>query len=370
MKRFVTSLIITLLLSSATFGGNGAKPVELDETAELLKILKETDSRDAFLLTLQILVEVEPRRDGLLPTVIRRADKLGLLKGMSSGKLTAEQETLANAMGKILDARTSQKQSNTAGGALVGSGLGALIGGAIGRGPSALIGNAEGSLVGNGSGAIVGVAIGNCLDAESKKKATSLSKATKEDDIKTVYIPIFNNKTFQITPYRGMEFELTRAVIREVESKGYKVISDPNRADTELLGTLRAINKNITKRTQENEVGEGQLCNLAVAIVWRDLRSGFVLSNPPKDLSVAPAEELPPFDPDNLPRPEALEKANPVMVTMAGNYLPEVGETNPSAQTRVCNQLAKQIANMMEKDWRRPSIPHPEPELLPSPKQR
>ena len=79
------------------------------------------------------------------------------------------------------------------------------------------------------------------------------------DNVKTVYIPIFNNKTLQTAPFRLQEEDLTRAVIREVEMKGYKVISDPNRADTELRGTIVSLTKNLINRTQQNEVREGQL---------------------------------------------------------------------------------------------------------------
>ena len=108
-------------------------------------------------------------------------------------------------------------------------------------------------------------------------------------------------------------------------------------------------NKNIVKRTPDNgESREGQRI-LAAAIVWRDLRSGVVLSNSQKRPNVSPADD---FDPDNLARPDSLEKPEPVMVTGTGSYLPDVGETNAAAQTRVCNKLAKQIAEMMEKDWR------------------
>src|SRR5262249_31118753 len=40
-------------------------------------------------------------------------------------------------------------------------------------------------------------------------------------NIHTVYVPIFKNRTF----YKGLEFDLTRAVIREIEAKTpYKVV--------------------------------------------------------------------------------------------------------------------------------------------------
>jgi hypothetical protein len=184
------------------------------------------------------------------------------------------------------------------------------------------------------------------------------------DNIKTVYVPIFKNKAFQTGPYRGMEFELTRNVITQVEMKGYKVISDPNRADTELLGTIVTLTKNLINRTEQNEVREGEVV-VGVEIVWRDLRSGVVLTNPRKPLNVLPPAELPTFDLDNPPRPDSLEKAVPVIVTLSARFLPEVGETNSTAQSKVCYRLAQQIANMMEKDWQLPPKPCPTPDQIP-----
>ena len=180
------------------------------------------------------------------------------------------------------------------------------------------------------------------------------TKPNFDENIKSVYVPIFKNKSFQTTPFRGMEYELTRAVIREVESRApIKVISDPARADTELLGTIVSLNKNILNRNQFNEVREGEVA-VGVELVWRDLRSGVILSNPRKPKGVLPSADLPPFDPDNPPLAEALERPIPITVVFSGRYLPELGESNASAQTRVCDRLAKQVVNMMEKDWQMP----------------
>src|SRR3712207_3300847 len=78
-------------------------------------------------------------------------------------------------------------------------------------------------------------------------------------NITSVYVPIFKNMTFR----RGLEFDLTRAVVRAIEwYTPYKVISDfsaldctyADRADTELSGTIISLNKNILNRNQLNEV--------------------------------------------------------------------------------------------------------------------
>jgi len=178
-----------------------------------------------------------------------------------------------------------------------------------------------------------------------------------DENIRSVYVPIFTNKAFQTTPHRGIEMELTRAVIREIEATTpFKVISDCNKADTELLGTVVSLNKQLQNRNQQNEIREGEVV-LAVELVWRDLRTNEVLSNPPKPLGVLPTNELPRFGPDDpgtLPPPLPADRPVPVVISYAGRFLPEVGESNASAQTRVCNHLAKQIAAMMEKNWQAP----------------
>jgi hypothetical protein len=137
------------------------------------------------------------------------------------------------------------------------------------------------------------------------------TKPPFDEKYKTIYVPIFANKAFQTTPYRGMEMELTRAVIREIEWKSkMKVISDCNRADTELLGTIITLNKQILNRTQQNEVREGNVV-IAVELVWRDLRTNKVLSNPRRPVGIAAPTELPPFDPDNPPPRDNPDKAIP-----------------------------------------------------------
>src|SRR5471030_299804 len=51
--------------------------------------------------------------------------------------------------------------------------------------------------------------------------------------IRTVHVPIFKHDTMR----QGLEFELTKAVVREIEAKTtFKVVSGGH-ADTELTGT-------------------------------------------------------------------------------------------------------------------------------------
>src|SRR5687768_2229527 len=69
--------------------------------------------------------------------------------------------------------------------------------------------------------------------------------------IQTVYVPIPQNVTFR----RGLEFELKRAIDREIESKTpYRVTSNPDTADTELTTKIISRTKNVINFNQNNEV--------------------------------------------------------------------------------------------------------------------
>src|SRR5262245_25351765 len=72
-----------------------------------------------------------------------------------------------------------------------------------------------------------------------------------DKSIGSVRVPIFLNQT--IRP--GIEFELTKAVIREIEAKTpYKVVNGDCSADTELRGTIKITNKSVMLRNPENEI--------------------------------------------------------------------------------------------------------------------
>src|SRR6516164_224957 len=93
---------------------------------------------------------------------------------------------------------------------------------------------------------------------EGNGQFTVLGYSTKplyDSNIHTVFVPIFQN----LTLWRGLEFQLTRAVIREIEDKTpFKVVSDIETADTILTGKIISLNKNILNRDQVNEVREAE----------------------------------------------------------------------------------------------------------------
>lgn len=182
--------------------------------------------------------------------------------------------------------------------------------------------------------------------------------AIYDSNIKSVYVPVFNNRAFQTTPYRGIEADITRAVVREIGAKTkLKIVSDCERADTEIKGVVIAISKSILNRNQQNLTREGEVI-LTVDVLWRDLRTGKNLSSlrrlaPAPFQPGLPEPEAIPFDP-SVPLPPAIspdESWLPVRLVATGRFIPELGESITSAEQRAINQLAIQIVSMMEKPW-------------------
>lgn len=155
------------------------------------------------------------------------------------------------------------------------------------------------------------------------------------EHIRTVYVPTFQSRTFQAGPLRGLEVQVSESVRKHIEMlTPMKVIQDRERADSELLGAIVLTPKNIINRNQLNEVREGEMV-IQVELVWRDLKSGEILSRP--------AGPPPPnANPDDLPK---------FIVQSSGRFLPELGESQTTALKRASDNLAVQIVHLMQKPW-------------------
>jgi hypothetical protein len=186
-----------------------------------------------------------------------------------------------------------------------------------------------------------------------------------DPNIHSVYVPIFKNRTL----WRGLEFDLTRAVVREIEAKTpFKVVSNPCNADTELTGTIISFNKNILNRNQLNEVREAET-TLGVELVWKDLRSGEILSRPRAPGAIQPSVPSLPTatgapegtpttplplggtSPPPVPAVPPPPPPPPVLVHSIGGFIPELGQSLTTAQKENVNRLAIQIVSMMETPW-------------------
>jgi hypothetical protein len=93
------------------------------------------------------------------------------------------------------------------------------------------------------------------------------------EDVTTVAVPIFQNQTF----YRGVEFDLSEALTKEIELRTpYKVIGR-SAADTELTGKVVDVRQNLVSRTRPGALPQEVEVTVVVDFEWRNLKTGNVL---------------------------------------------------------------------------------------------
>jgi hypothetical protein len=116
MNQLFAALTVCAFLAGTASAYETAKPSkpsapkvasdEPDDATELLTLINETESPDTFLIAVEALTGLEPERKGLIAAVVRNADRLGLLKGVASGKVTEHQEVITKMLDKLVQART------------------------------------------------------------------------------------------------------------------------------------------------------------------------------------------------------------------------------------------------------------------------
>jgi len=176
------------------------------------------------------------------------------------------------------------------------------------------------------------------------------TKPPFDPNIRSVYIPVFKMQPYFTSPHRGIEADLTREIVEELNRRHspIRVVSDPARADTELIGTLVVLNKNIQNRTPQNLNREFDVY-IGADVVWRDLRSGKILSG----TRAAPPRNDQQFDPSlpppAEPPPDGL--AFPVFIAGYGRVFPELGESDTTGAQAAIKQIARKIVDLMEAPW-------------------
>jgi hypothetical protein len=131
------------------------------------------------------------------------------------------------------------------------------------------------------------------------------TRANYDMRFKTIQVKIFKNPTFwAVVPVPGLEMQVTENLVKQIESKTpYKVVQC--NADTEMTGSIRAIIKSVINYNQMNEQRDVEV-TMVVEVLWRNLRTGEILSAPPK-------REFEPLPPNGL-APDAVDplQSNPV----------------------------------------------------------
>jgi Lipopolysaccharide-assembly len=94
------------------------------------------------------------------------------------------------------------------------------------------------------------------------------------DDVKTVAVPIFHNRSFR----RGVEFSLSKAISNHLEATTPYKVAPRERADTILEGEITDLAVRTVSEDSRVAVPQEQLYIVRVNFTWKDLRTGRVLA--------------------------------------------------------------------------------------------
>ncbi len=98
------------------------------------------------------------------------------------------------------------------------------------------------------------------------------TKSLISRNINSIYIPIFENKTFR----KGLEFDLTNAVKNEIMSNTKLRIAKKDSADTILTGKIQKVTESMLSSNVEDNIVEGRV-TIYVDIKLVDRRTGRTL---------------------------------------------------------------------------------------------
>jgi hypothetical protein len=90
------------------------------------------------------------------------------------------------------------------------------------------------------------------------------------EDVKTIAVPIFTNKSFR----RDEEFRLTKALVTQIEAKTQYKVVPRERADTVLEGEITSIDVERVSDDAETAVPQENLYKVIVDFTWKDQRTG------------------------------------------------------------------------------------------------
>lgn len=88
--------------------------------------------------------------------------------------------------------------------------------------------------------------------------------------IGTIHVPILANDTYD----RDIEFELTDALIKEIQARTPYKVTDGRGADTILTGRIRKVERDSLSRSRLTGLSEEVIVSVTIDFEWRDLRTG------------------------------------------------------------------------------------------------
>ncbi|MBI4614733.1 MAG: hypothetical protein HY720_14070, partial [Planctomycetes bacterium] len=119
-------------------------------------------------------------------------------------------------------------------------------------------------------------------------------RALSPAGVRTVAVPVFQNVTYR----RLVELPLTRAVVKEIQTKTELAVVEEERADSVLQGTIVDVEQRVVTEDLTDRVTEGRI-TLVVNLTWRDARTGEVIL---ERTGLVESEEFRPVQGENLER--------------------------------------------------------------------
>jgi hypothetical protein len=137
-------------------------------------------------------------------------------------------------------------------------------------------------------------------------------------EYRSVAVPIFENRTF----YRGIEYDMTEAFVKELEQRTPYITLDAGTADTLVRGSVVGLETRQLSRTREAGLPQEVEVTLLVDFTWTDQRTGTVLVDRRRLASV-------------------------------GRYVPTqpVGERLDLGQRAAVQRTAQDLVSAMRGDW-------------------
>jgi hypothetical protein len=142
-------------------------------------------------------------------------------------------------------------------------------------------------------------------------------------EIRSIHVPTFKNDTYR----RGLEFQLTEAVQRQIQTRTHFQLAKEPLADTRLTGRIVRANKAVLGETHQDDARELQL-SLAVELTFEDLRTRQILSQ------------------QRVPVPVDL-----VQQQTQSEFAVETGQSLATAEQQAIDRMARQIVDLMENPW-------------------
>jgi len=144
-----------------------------------------------------------------------------------------------------------------------------------------------------------------------------------DQEVRSVYVETFDSNLYR----RGLEFQLTEAVQRQIQTQTPLQLQKPPYADTKLSGRILSVQKHTLGQSGFDEARQLET-RFRVQVTWEDLRTGELLKQ--QEIELAP---------------------DLVQLSNEGDFAPELGQSLATSYQVALNRLSRDIVQMMETPW-------------------